>query len=300
MSTSNGHAEVQDVQSFEQAEQSNGDDRAKELIALQEAVGHLAKQLSADHLSNQEQFRKIEEKLELWIRTNQSLMEGQQETAKSNHRLVEAIIANTSEMQRTTQEQQRSATSFEKGTHLLGELETRLKALELQTTGFKKATEELSGILLGWKPLLEKTQTLGEILVNLIPQMNQSGSNSQKNPSSKKSPKPLSPSQQLDASLSQNNQSDQSNQSNPNRELSSSPNSNQILNPFEIKQWIAITRRDLLWNGRGNLAWSVFSTLVLIGLISAALVSGNSQLSSLSGNANSVLKILQRVEKSIR
>lgn len=296
MSTSNGHAEVQEAHLVEQI---NEGDRAKELIALQEAVGHLAKQQSADHLSNQEQFRKIEEKLELWIRTNQSLMEGQQETAKSNHRLVEAIIANTSEMQRTTQEQQRSATSFEKGTHLLGELENRLKALELQTTGFKKATEELSGILLGWKPLLEKTQTLGEILVNRIPQMNQSNSNPQSQ-SSSKLPKPLSPAQELNASLHQNNQSAQNPQSSQSSESNSNPTNNQTLNPFEIKRWIGITRRDLLWTGRGNLAWSIFSTLVLIGFISAALVSGNSQLSSLSGNANSVLKILQRVEKNIR
>ncbi len=295
MSTSNGHAEVQDVQSFEQAEQSNGDDRAKELIALQEAVGHLAKQLSADHLSNQEQFRKIEEKLELWIRTNQSLMEGQQETAKSNHRLVEAIIANTSEMQKTTQEQQRSATSFEKGTHLLGELENRLKALELQTTGFKKATEELSGTLLGWKPLLEKTQTLGEILVNLIPQMNKSSSNPQ-NQSSSQLPKPLSPAQELNASLRQNSQSAQ----NPQNNQSSESNSDQTITLFKLKQWIAITRQDVLWTGKGNLGWSVFSTLVLLGFISAALISGSSQLNRLSGNANSVLKILQRVENKIR
>ena len=292
MSTSNGHAEVQEAQLVKQI---NEGDRAKELIALQEAVGHLAKQQSADHLSNQEQFRKIEEKLELWIRTNQSLMEGQQETAKSNHRLVEAIIANTSEMQKTTQEQQRSATSFEKGTHLLGELENRLKALELQTTGFKKATEELSGILLSWKPLLEKTQTLGEILVNRIPQMNQSNSNPQ-NQSSPKLPKPLSPSQELNASLRQNSQSDQNPQSNQ----SSESNSDQTITLFKLKQWIAITRQDVLWTGKGNLGWSIFSTLVLIGFISAALVSGNNQLSSLSGNANSVLKILQRVEKNIR
>ena len=292
MSTSNGHAEVQEAQLVKQI---NEGDRAKELIALQEAVGHLAKQQSADHLSNQEQFRKIEEKLELWIRTNQSLMEGQQETAKSNHRLVEAIIANTSEMQKTTQEQQRSATSFEKGTRLLGELENRLKALELQTTGFKKATEELSGILLSWKPLLEKTQTLGEILVNRIPQMNQSNSNPQ-NQSSPKLPKPLSPSQELNASLRQNSQSDQNPQSNQ----SSESNSDQTITLFKLKQWIAITRQDVLWTGKGNLGWSIFSTLVLIGLISAALISGSSQLSSLSGNANSVLKILQRVEKNIR
>ena len=292
MSTSNGHAEVQEAHLVEQI---NEGDRAKELIALQEAVGHLAKQQSADHLSNQEQFRNIQEKLELWIRTNQSLMEGQQETAKSNHRLVEAIIANTSEMQRTTQEQQRSATSFEKGTHLLGELENRLKALELQTTGFKKATEELSGILMSWKPLLEKTQTLGEILVNRIPQMNQSNLNPQ-NQSSPKLPKPLSPSQELNASLRQNSQSDPNPQSNQSNES----NSDQTITLFKLKQWIAITRQDVLWTGKGNLGWSIFSTLVLIGLISAALVSGNNQLSSLSGNANSALKILQRVEKNIR
>jgi uncharacterized coiled-coil protein SlyX len=293
MSTTNGDSNVEQLQPTTQL---LNDDRTQEFIELKEAFGHLARQQSTDHNSNKQQFRSIEEKLELWIRTNQSLMEGQQENAKSNHRLVEAILANTSEMQKTTQEQQRSATSFEKGTNLLGELENRLKALETQTKGFKTATTELNGILKSWKPLLEKTQTLGEILVNLIPQMNQSSSN-QQNQSSPKVPKLLSPSQELNASLRQNNQSDQNNQ---NSESNSSPTNNQTLNPFEIKRWIGITRRDLLWTGRGNLGWSIFSTLVLIGLISAFFWSGSSQLNNLSANTNSALKILQRVEKNIR
>jgi hypothetical protein len=128
--------------------------------------------------------------------------------------------------------------------------------------------------------------------VNRIPQMNQSNLNPQ-NQLSPKLPKPLSPAQELNASLRQNSQSDQNNQSNES-------NSDQTITLFKLKQWIAITRQDVLWTGKGNLGWSIFSTLVLIGLISAALVSGSSQLSSLSGNANTVLKILQRVEKNIR
>ena len=321
MSSSNGHTEYTDATQLEGAEleatelegAESGDivsafspkqsaaKHSSELLDLQEAIGHLAKQLSDDYLSNQEQFRRIEKKLELWIRTNQSLMEGQQETAKSNHRLVEAIIENTSEMQRTTQEQQRSATSFEKGTDLLKKFETRLKALEKQTNGFSTATTELNGILTSWKPLLEKTQTLGEIMVQVIPQMNQFGLNPQ-NPfsaQSSRSSRP-SPAQELDDSLRAPSQNDPNHPSQNQNNQNQSSGTSQTLNSFEIKRWIGITRRDLLWTGRGNLAWSVISTLVLIALISSAMVNGGSQFSGLSAKTNSALKMLQRVENRIR
>ena len=311
MSSSNGHTEYTEATQVEGAEvegeivsvfspKQSADKHSSELLGLQEAIGHLAKQLSDDYLSNQEQFRRIEEKLELWIRTNQSLMEGQQETTKSNHRLVEAIIENTSEMQRTTQEQQRSATSFEKGTDLLKKFETRLKALEKQTNGFSTATTELNGILTSWKPLLEKTQTLGEIMVKVIPQMNQFGN--PQNPFSAQSSRSShpSPAQELDDSLRAPNQNNKNQTSQNQNNQNQGSGTNQTLNSFEIKRWIGITRRDLLWTGRGNLAWSVISTLVLIALISSAMVNSGSQFSGLSAKTNSALKMLQRVENRIR
>jgi hypothetical protein len=269
MSSHNGQADASAV------------DIAAELLNLQEAIGYLAKQNSADHVANQEQFRRIEEKLELWIRTNQSLMEGQQETAHSNHRLVEAILANTSEMQRTTQEQQRSASSFEKGTHLLSELEHRLKALEQQTTGFARATTDLNSILSSWKPLLERTQALAEILAQAIPQLSQLQKRPQRS-SQLKSPTTV---QELNASL-------QEEPSETTDQKSEVNNQHQSLHQTEvnaIKRWIAITRRDLLWIGRGNLIWAVLTFVLLLSLLAPAFV-----------NTNHLLKMLQRVEKNLK
>ncbi|MGB8698858.1 MAG: hypothetical protein WCD18_05525 [Thermosynechococcaceae cyanobacterium] len=286
MVTNNGQGDMHKARLGQGSEEG---DRARELIALQEAVGYLAKQQSADHLSSQEQFRRIEEKLELWIRTNQSLMEGQQETAKSNHRLVEAILANTSEMQRTTQEQQRSETSFEKGTHLLSELENRLKALERQTQGFGQATTDLNAILTSWKPVLDKTTTVMEVLSLRLPQQMTSGSSKQV-----KNRKP-GLSQELNECLKESPTSDETedrsqseNQGQSSRNLNSSQN--------QIKRYIAITRRDVLLTSRFNLGWGIFSTIVVLGLLGFVAVNNSERFSAIAGKVETVHKVLERIK----
>ncbi|MGB8698778.1 MAG: hypothetical protein WCD18_05115 [Thermosynechococcaceae cyanobacterium] len=281
MDTNNGQGEMQAADLGQGCEEG---DRARELIALQEAVGYLAKQQSADHLWNQEQFRRIEEKLGLWIRTNQSLMEGQQETAKSNHRLVEAILANTSEMQRTTQEQQRSATSFERGTHLLSELENRLKALERQTQGFGQATSELNVILTSWKPVLDKTTTVMEVLCLRLPQQMTSGS-----PKPSKNQKP-GLSQELNDCLKGSPSSDENRHETDDR--SQALNSSQS----QIKRYIAITRRDVLLTSRFSLGWGMFSTIAVLGLLGFVAVNNGERFSAIGVKVEAVHKMLERIK----
>ncbi|HEY9828333.1 MAG TPA: hypothetical protein V6D19_23075 [Stenomitos sp.] len=285
---SNGNGNIQPLQEGEPELQvaevatEVGGDRHLEFVDFKEAIGHLARQLNADHLSNKEQFRRIEEKLDLWIRTNQALMEGQQETAKSNHRLVEAILENTSEMQRTTQEQQRCANSFEQGTRLLSELENRLKALEQQTIGFAKATTDLNSILNGWKPLFAKMQTVMEVVMLQLPSQKTQAEGKRSKSKKQKA------SQELNDSLKESPTPDDESQNQP-----QSSQSHQTLNPQQVKRWIAITRRDLLLTSRFSLGWGVFSTIMLILILSYGMTTGSTRINGVINKLDTIHKTLQ-------
>lgn len=280
MSTTNGHcAEEQLLPKDQQPKVAY----TQEFIELTEAFGHLSNQVSSDHLVNQEKFGKIQEKLEIWIRTNQSLMEGQQETARANYRLVEAILANTSEMQKTTQEQQRSANLFETGTRLLGELENRLKALEKQTQGFAQETNNLNGILTILKPVFDKTATVMEVLTLQLPQ-------NAKNTSSKKfKSQKLSPSQELNDSLNQSESEGQDDEQIQTQTQSLSQN-----HLSQLKRFIAITRRDVLLTSRFSLGWGVFSTLVLLVLVGYNTVTNSGQFNTIINKIDNVQKVLPK------
>ena len=102
-----------------------------EIAELQKAVGKLWQTADEAKISTVEESRKVSDKLDTWINTNRVLLESTQE-------LLKVIVLNS-------QEVQRSAQSYEKGSRLLSQLQQQL-------TNFEQVTTELNETLQSWEP----------------------------------------------------------------------------------------------------------------------------------------------------
>jgi polyhydroxyalkanoate synthesis regulator phasin len=100
-----------------------------EIAELQKAVGKLWQTVDEGKISTTEESRKVSDKLDTWIDTNRVLLE-------SNQELLKVIVLNS-------QEVQRSAQSYEKGSRLLTQLQQQLSSFEQVTTELSEALESL-------------------------------------------------------------------------------------------------------------------------------------------------------------
>ncbi|MBD1847578.1 hypothetical protein H6F89_30085 [Cyanobacteria bacterium FACHB-63] len=100
-----------------------------EIAELQKAVGKLWQTVDEAKISTAEESRKVGDKLDTWIDTNRILLESTQE-------LLKVIVLNS-------QEVQRSAQSYEKGSRLLTQLQQQLSSFEQVTTELSDTLENL-------------------------------------------------------------------------------------------------------------------------------------------------------------
>lgn len=100
-----------------------------EIAELQKVVGKLWQTVDEAKISTAEESRKVGDKLDTWIDTNRILLESTQE-------LLKVIVLNS-------QEVQRSAQSYEKGSRLLSQLQQQLSSFEQVTTELNDALENL-------------------------------------------------------------------------------------------------------------------------------------------------------------
>ncbi len=110
---------------------ASNDKLLTEIAELQKAVGKLWQTADEAKISTVEESRKVSDKLDTWINTNRVLLESTQE-------LFKVIVLNS-------QEVQRSAQSYEKGSRLLSQLQQQL-------TNFEQVTTELNDTLQSWEP----------------------------------------------------------------------------------------------------------------------------------------------------
>ncbi|MBD1854785.1 MULTISPECIES: DUF6753 family protein [Leptolyngbya] len=109
--------------------QSSNDKLLTEIAELQKAVGKLWQTVDEAKISTAEESRKVGDKLDTWIDTNRILLESTQE-------LLKVIVLNS-------QEVQRSAQSYEKGSRLLSQLQQQLSSFEQVTTELSDTLENL-------------------------------------------------------------------------------------------------------------------------------------------------------------
>lgn len=109
--------------------QPSNDKLLNEIAELQKAVGKLWQTVDEAKISTAEESRKVGDKLDTWIDTNRILLESTQE-------LLKVIVLNS-------QEVQRSAQSYEKGSRLLSQLQQQLSSFEQVTTELSDTLENL-------------------------------------------------------------------------------------------------------------------------------------------------------------
>lgn len=109
--------------------QPSNDKLLNEIAELQKAVGKLWQTVDEAKISTAEESRRVGDKLDTWIDTNRILLESTQE-------LLKVIVLNS-------QEVQRSAQSYEKGSRLLNQLQQQLSSFEQVTTELSDTLENL-------------------------------------------------------------------------------------------------------------------------------------------------------------
>lgn len=106
-------------------------DVSRALAEVKEVVGRLWNKVDAVEIASKEEYKRIQEKLDLWVQTNRTLME-------SNQELIKIIVLNS-------QETSKSIESSEKGSSLLASLSIQLEQFSQLTKQWQQTLRQQSG-----------------------------------------------------------------------------------------------------------------------------------------------------------